>query len=49
MEKRDTAVMDFLAATNVQKYPPKIDRRARAGGQRAEKSELAGSPWFHPI
>jgi hypothetical protein len=36
MEKCDKAVMDFLAATDVGKFPPKIDGGVRAGGQRAE-------------
>jgi len=34
MEKCDNVVMDFLAATDVGKFPPRIDRRGRAGGLR---------------
>jgi hypothetical protein len=37
IEKCDQAVMDFLAATNVGKFPPKTSGGARAGGQRAEE------------
>jgi len=33
--KCDQAVMDFLATTDVGKFPPKTYRGARAGGQRA--------------
>jgi len=44
MEKCDKAVMDFLAATDVRKFPPKMDGGVRAGGQRAEEQEPAGSP-----
>jgi len=36
IEKCDQAVMDFLAATDVRKFPPKMDGAGRAGGQRAE-------------
>jgi hypothetical protein len=32
MEKCDKAVMDFLAATDVGKFPPKIGGGVRAGG-----------------
>jgi len=32
MEKCDKAVMDFLAATDVGKFPPKMDGGIRAGG-----------------
>jgi len=35
IEKCDQAVMDFMAATDVGKFPPKTSGRARAGGQRA--------------
>jgi len=37
IEKCDQAVMDFLAATGVGKFPPKTSAGARAGGQRAEE------------
>jgi hypothetical protein len=37
MEKCDKAVMDFLAATNVEKFPPKTGGGARGGGQRVEE------------
>jgi len=37
IEKCDQAVMDFLAATDVAKFPPKMSRGARAGGQRPEE------------
>jgi len=37
IEKCDQAVMDFLAATDVGKFPPKTSGRVRAGGQRAAK------------
>jgi len=36
IEKCDQAVMDFLAATDVGKFPPKRRGGASAGGQRAE-------------
>jgi len=36
MEKCDKAVMDFLAATDVEKFPPKMDGGVRAGEQRVE-------------
>jgi len=32
MEKCDKTVMDFLAATDVGKFPPKMDGGVRAGG-----------------
>jgi hypothetical protein len=32
VEKCDKAVMDFLAATDVRKFPLKMDRGERAGG-----------------
>jgi len=32
MEKCDKAVMDFLAATDVGKFPPKMGGGVRAGG-----------------
>jgi hypothetical protein len=35
--KCDKAVMDFLPATDVRKFPPKMDGGGRAGGQRAEE------------
>jgi hypothetical protein len=35
IEKCDQAVMDFLAATDVGKFPPKTSGGARAAGQRA--------------
>jgi len=35
--KCDNTVMDFLAATDVGKVPPKTGGGARAGGQRAEE------------
>jgi hypothetical protein len=35
MEKCDKAVMDFPAATDDGKFPPKMDGGGRAGGQRA--------------
>jgi len=35
IEKYDQAVMDFLAATDVGKFPPKTSRGVRAGGERA--------------
>jgi hypothetical protein len=37
VEKCDKAVIDFLAATDVGNFPPKIDGGGRAGGQRAEE------------
>jgi hypothetical protein len=37
LEKCDKAVMDFLAATDVGKFPPQMDGGGRAGGQRAEE------------
>jgi len=37
IEKCDKAVMDFLAATDVRKFPPKTGGGARAGGQRVEE------------
>jgi hypothetical protein len=37
IEKCDQAVMDFLAATDVEKFPPKTSGGARAGGQRLEE------------
>jgi len=40
----DQAAIDFLAATDVGKLPPKVSGRARAGGQRAEEQGPAGSP-----
>jgi len=43
IEKCDKAVMDFLAATDVGKFPPKMSGGASAGGQRAEEKGLAGS------
>jgi len=35
IEKCNQAVMDFLEATDVGKFPPKMSRGARGGGQRA--------------
>jgi len=35
IEKCDQAVMNFLAATDVGKFPPKTSGRERAGGQQA--------------
>jgi hypothetical protein len=43
MENWDKAMMDFLAATNVGKFPPKMDG-VKADGQWAEEQEPAGSP-----
>jgi ribonuclease HI len=44
IEQCDQAVMDFLAATDVGKFPPKTSVGARANGQRpAEESGPAGS------
>jgi len=37
IEKCDKAVMDFLAATDVRKFPPKTGGGARAGRQRVEE------------
>jgi len=37
IEKCDQAVMDFLAATDVGKCPPKMDGGGRAGGQQTEE------------
>jgi len=37
MEMCDKVLMDFLVATDVGKFPPKIDGGVRAGGQRAEE------------
>jgi len=37
IEKCDQAVMDFMAATDVGKFPPKTSGGACAGGQRAEE------------
>jgi len=37
MEKCDKAVMDFLAATDVEKLLPKMDRGVRDSGQWAEE------------
>ena len=37
IEKCDQAVMDFLAATDVGKLPPKTSGGARAGGQRTDE------------
>jgi len=37
MEMCNQAVVDFLAVTDVGKFPPEMDVRARAGGQRAEE------------
>jgi ribonuclease HI len=37
IEKCDKAVIDFLAATNVEKFPPKKGGGARAGEQRVEE------------
>jgi len=37
MEKCDKAVMDFLVATDMGKFPPRMDRGGRVGGQRAEE------------
>jgi len=45
IEKCDQAVMDFVAATDVGKFPPKMDGEGRAGGQRAEEWEPAGYGW----
>jgi hypothetical protein len=44
MEKCDKAVMDFLATTDVGKFPPRTSGGVRAGGQRVEEQEPAGSP-----
>jgi hypothetical protein len=49
MEKCDKAVMDFLAATDVRKFPPKIDRGVRASLERVEEYGPAGSPWFSTL
>jgi len=43
IEKCDQAVMDFVAATDVGKFPPKQSGGARAAGQRVEESGLAGN------
>ena len=37
IEKCDKAVMDFLVATDVGKFPPKTGGGASAGGQRVEE------------
>jgi hypothetical protein len=37
LEKCNKAVMDFLAATDVGKFPPKLDRGVRSGRQWAEE------------
>jgi len=37
IEKCDQAVMHFLAATDVGKFPPKMDAGGRAGGQQVEE------------
>jgi hypothetical protein len=37
IEKCEQAVMDFLAATDIGKFPPKTSGGARAGGQRTEE------------
>jgi Na+-transporting NADH:ubiquinone oxidoreductase subunit NqrF len=37
IEKWDQAVMDFLVATDVGKFPPKTSAGATAGGQRAQE------------
>jgi len=37
VEKCDKAVMDFLVATDIGKFPPKMDGGGRVGGQRAEE------------
>jgi len=37
IKKCDQPVMDFLVATDVGKFPPKMDGGGRAGGQQAEK------------
>jgi hypothetical protein len=45
IEKCDQAVIDFLAAMDVWKFPPKTSGGARAGGQQAaEELGPAGSP-----
>jgi hypothetical protein len=44
VEKSDQGVMDFLAATDVGKCPPKPRGGARAGSQRTEEKGPAGSP-----
>ena len=36
MEKCDKVVMDFLVATDVRKFPPKMDGGVSAGGQQVE-------------
>jgi len=42
IQKCDQAVIDFLVATDVGKFPPKMDQGGRAGGQRADELELPG-------
>jgi len=37
LEKCDKAVMVFVAATDVGKFPPKMDGGGRAGRQQAEE------------
>jgi len=37
IEKCYQAVMDFLAATDVGNFPPRIDGEGRAGGRLAEE------------
>jgi len=45
IEKCDQAVMDFLVATDVRKFPPKTSGRTRTCRQRAaEEYGPAGSP-----
>jgi len=49
MEKCDQEVMDFLAATDVGKFPPITSGGASAGVQPAEEKGPADSPLFHPF
>jgi hypothetical protein len=43
VKKCDKAVMDFLPATGVVKFPPKMDGGGRAGGRRAAELVPAGT------
>jgi len=49
MEKGDKAVMDFLAAADVQEVPPKMDGAVRASRKRVKEQEPASGPWFPPM
>jgi len=45
MWKCQIVVMDFLAATDIRKFPPKTGRGERAGGRWEEESGQVGNGW----